>query len=122
MPRVIHFEIHADKPERAAKFYEKWFSWQIKKWEGPVDYWLVKTGEEDQPGIDGAIMHRVSKGTVYNTIDVPSVDEFVKKIVKAGGKIVQKKAIIPINQIMLQCRERHLALFDCKNATPTCIV
>ncbi|HEV2494165.1 MAG TPA: VOC family protein [Terriglobia bacterium] len=37
MPRVIHFEINADQPERAAKFYTAVFGWEIKKWEGPTD-------------------------------------------------------------------------------------
>jgi len=32
MPRVIHFEIVADNPERAMKFYEKVFGWEFNKW------------------------------------------------------------------------------------------
>jgi len=52
LSRVIHFEIHADIPERAVKFYEKVFGWQIQKW-GPIDSWLAKTGEEGEPGING---------------------------------------------------------------------
>ena len=47
MSRVVHFEIPADDPVRAAKFYEDVFGWKIEKWEGPFDYWLVTTGEED---------------------------------------------------------------------------
>ena len=30
MPRVIHFEIVADKPERAMKFYKEVFGWEFK--------------------------------------------------------------------------------------------
>ncbi|HPT75026.1 MAG TPA: VOC family protein, partial [Methanomassiliicoccaceae archaeon] len=55
MPRVIHFEIPAEDPERAVEFYKKVFGWKIDKWEGPIDYWLVMTGENDEPGINGAI-------------------------------------------------------------------
>jgi predicted enzyme related to lactoylglutathione lyase len=95
MPRVIHFEIHADNPDRAAKFYEKAFGWKTQKAPNVADYWLVATGEKNQPGIDGAIMKRVNKGTTRNTIDVPSVDEFIKKILKAGGKVTQQKVPIP---------------------------
>jgi predicted enzyme related to lactoylglutathione lyase len=91
MPRVIHFEVHADKPERAVKFYEDAFGWKVKKWEGPVDYWLVTTGEDKHPRINGAIMQRVNKGTVYNMIDVPSVDEFIKKIVKLTEKSYRRR-------------------------------
>ena len=60
MPRVIHFELPADEPERAARFYESVFGWEITKWQGPMDYWLVTTGEEGTPGIDGAISPRES--------------------------------------------------------------
>ena len=42
MPRVVHFEIMADDPDRAVKFFKKVFGWRINKWEGPVDYWLIK--------------------------------------------------------------------------------
>lgn len=79
MPRIIHFEINADDPERAVEFYKKVFGWNIQKWEGPVDYWLITTGKDDQPGINGAIKDRTNQCTIVNTIDVPSVDEFTKK-------------------------------------------
>jgi len=49
----IHLEILADDPKRAVKFYKKVFGWKIKKLEGPVDYWLVTTSEDNQPGING---------------------------------------------------------------------
>jgi predicted enzyme related to lactoylglutathione lyase len=95
VPRVIHFEINADNPEKATKFYEKVFGWKISKWKGPVDYWNVSTGEKDEPGIDGAIMKRMDKGTTFLFVNVPSIDEFLKKIVKAGGKNVTEKTAIP---------------------------
>jgi len=95
MGRVIHFEINADKPQRAVEFYEKVFGWKIVKWEGPVDYWLVTTGEKNQPGIDGAIMPRMEKGTTTIVIDVPSVDEFLEKITRAGGNALTEKTAIP---------------------------
>ena len=34
MNRVVHFEIQAEEPERAAKFYNKIFGWTIEKWPG----------------------------------------------------------------------------------------
>ena len=94
MSRVIHFEITADDPGRAVKFYEKVFGWKIDKW-GAMDYWLATTGPDNQPGINGAIMTRETQRTTVNTIDVSSVDEFAKKIVDAGGKVVTPKTAIP---------------------------
>lgn len=96
MPRVVHFEIHADDTDRASKFYSDVFDWKFQKWDGPEDYWLVQTGEQDQPGINGGMMKRRSpEGSVYNTIDVPDVDAFIKKIESAGGNIVVPKMAVP---------------------------
>ncbi|MCX6828136.1 MAG: VOC family protein [candidate division Zixibacteria bacterium] len=101
MPRVVHFEIHADNPERAAKFYTDSFGWKIQKWNGPVEYWMVMTGEPGKPGINGGLMRR--HGTVTGdsviafvcTLDVPSVDDYVKKVIAAGGTIVMPKSAVP---------------------------
>jgi predicted enzyme related to lactoylglutathione lyase len=57
LPRVVHFEINANKPEELAKFYEQVFNWKFEKWKGPMDYWLIMTGE-NEPGIDGGLSRR----------------------------------------------------------------
>ena len=96
MPRVVHFEIDAKKPDRVIKFYEKVFSWKIKKWEGPVEYYLITTGKESEPGIDGGLSRRTeSEPSTVNTIDVPSVDEFIKKVEASGGTIIRPKMAVP---------------------------
>ncbi|UCC76738.1 MAG: VOC family protein, partial [Anaerolineales bacterium] len=55
MGRVVHFEFNVPNPQRAAEFYQRVFGWKIEKWQGPLDYWLVMTGDEAEPGIDGGI-------------------------------------------------------------------
>src|SRR5262249_54248258 len=57
MPRPMHFEIHAEDLQRASRFYSSVFGWKIEKW-GQQDYWLIKTGEAGQPGIDGGLLPR----------------------------------------------------------------
>jgi predicted enzyme related to lactoylglutathione lyase len=91
----MHFEIHADNPERAVNFYASVFGWEIKKWDGPEDYWLITTGEEDEPGINGAIKPQAGNLTTVNSVTVSSVDEFLLKIAQAGGKTVQPKTAVP---------------------------
>jgi predicted enzyme related to lactoylglutathione lyase len=101
MPRVIHFEIVADNPERAMKFYKEVFGWEFNKWDGPQDYWLVKTGEDSQPGINGGLTPKTNQGSgntggrITNSIDVPSIDEFSNKISMEGGKVLSPKMLIP---------------------------
>ncbi len=75
MPRPVHFELPAADPERAARFYTDVFGWTIEKWEGPVEYWLVTTGEEDEPGINGGIMRpQGPEATTVNTVGVDDLD------------------------------------------------
>lgn len=94
MPRVIHFEIGADNPERAVKFYKDVFAWEFQKFP-PMEYWLATTGKAPEPGIDGAIMPRESKQAVINTIGVPSLAKALAAIKEAGGNVVQEKTTIP---------------------------
>jgi predicted enzyme related to lactoylglutathione lyase len=96
MPRVIHFEVSVDQPDRALKFYTDVFGWKIEKWEGPEDYWLVTTGPKEEMGIDGAFMRRDERGwRTVNTISVPSVDEAAEKVKQAGGKLLSERMTIP---------------------------
>lgn len=96
MPRVVHFEIPADDPQKIQKFFEDVFGWQFHKWDGPMTYWLIKTGEDSQPGINGGLMARMHPGQpMVNTLDVASVDESARKITEAGGTIVVPKMAVP---------------------------
>ena len=110
MPRVIHFEINADNPDRAVRFYSQVFGWKIEKWSGPVDYWLVYTGQG--AGIDGGLMERMSpSATTINTIDVPSVDEFLSKIENNGGEVVMPKRAVPGVGYMAYCKDTEGNIF-----------
>ena len=95
MGRVVHFELYAENPERAVKFYQEVFGWKIEKWAGPMDYWLVTTGEESEPGIDGGIGPLESGLRTNVTVDVASVDEVTEKVVAAGGKALGPKMAVP---------------------------
>jgi len=95
MPRPVHFELPADDPQRAAKFYQTVFGWTAQKWDGPMEYWMVKTGEDSDTGINGGIVPRQGSGGTVNTIDVPDVDRYAASITAAGGELVMPKTAIP---------------------------
>ena len=98
MQRVIHFEIYTHDPEAVCPFYQDVFGWKFKKFEGgPIEYWLVTTGDDKDPGINGGLARPrggQSPGTI-NTIAVPSLDQSIKKIEERGGKICVPKMKIP---------------------------
>jgi uncharacterized protein len=93
--RITHFEIPSDNPEKAMEFYKKVFQWQFVKF-GDDPYWLVMTGDQSQPGINGGLMKkRDPRQPVVNSISVNNIDETIKSIEEAGGKIVVPKIPIP---------------------------
>jgi predicted enzyme related to lactoylglutathione lyase len=118
MPRVVHFEITADDPERASDFYSQVFGWKIQKWDGPQDYWLAATGEGT--GIDGAIMRRDEHmPPVVNTIDVASVDVALAKIEASGGKVVAPKMPIPGIGYFAYCTDTEGNMFGVMENDPS---
>ncbi|MGZ8876317.1 MAG: VOC family protein, partial [Halobacteriota archaeon] len=120
MSRVVHFELPADDPKRAKAFYEKVFGWTITKWEGPTDYWLVATGPDGEPGINGAILPRVMPEQVTtNTISVVSVDDFTKKIVDAGGNVMMPKLAVPGQGYLAYCTDTEGNVFGVMEMDPT---
>ena len=112
MPRIIHFDIPADDPARAQRFYQETFGWTFEKWDGPMEYWMTKTGDEKQPGINGGLAKRMpGQIGVTNTIDVNSVDEFAKKIQSKGGKVIMPKMAIPQVGYFAQCMDTEGNIF-----------
>lgn len=98
--RVAHFEIHADDPERAVKFYTDVFGWKITKWEGgQMEYWMVETGpREEAGGINGGIIRRPCPATAGSglngfccTMVVDNYDEMAAKVLANGGKEAMPK-------------------------------
>lgn len=102
---VVHFEIPADDPERAAKFYRELFGWDITRWEGAaggIEYWMVQTvptgpdGMPVRPGINGGLMRRMFPGQApVNYVAVDDVDEFVRKAERLGAKVLMTKQPVP---------------------------
>lgn len=102
MDKVVHFEIPYDNKIRASKFYSEIFGWQLLDIP-EMDYTLVHAAKTDknnmvvEPGaINGGLFQRNdSAKQPMIVIGVKSIDETIKKIVAAGGKVVTPKVPIP---------------------------
>src|SRR5512136_1309674 len=96
MNRFTHFELATTDLEKTAAFYRSVFGWQIQKWEGPVDYWLVTSGDASTPGINGGLMQAGGEfGGTINTIGVEDIDTTLSKVKANGGTIISEKQPIP---------------------------
>jgi len=96
MNRFVHFDIYADVPDRAVKFYRSVFGWKAERYAGPMDYWLITTGPDTEPGINGGLGRRRDPSDhTTNTVDVTSLKETEAKITAAGGKVLEPRIAIP---------------------------
>jgi len=100
MDQLVHFEIAADNPKRAANFYTKVFGWKFKKW-GKMDYWTISTKKTKSGGMDGGLTKREGLfkkkggvGSYVNTIQVRDLEKTAKLVVKAGGKEANEGGLV----------------------------
>ena len=104
MSRIVHFEIHASDPQRAIAFYTNVFGWQFHQWEGTgEDYWLIMTGPDEEPGIDGGLARRRGDPPEDNAavncytcvVQVTDLDATLNKVTTEGGVIALPKSPVP---------------------------
>jgi predicted enzyme related to lactoylglutathione lyase len=104
MSRPMHFEIQASKPQALIDFYSALFGWSFNKWEGG-DYWLIHTGPDDQPGINGGLLPRrgpppenmAAVNAFVITVDVDKLDDKLAKVdsIGGGGVVCVPKMAVP---------------------------
>ena len=106
MNPVVHFEMPAEDKKRMSGFYTKAFGWKTNQL-GPEmgEYVLVTTTEVDEnmmpkkPGaINGGFFQKTDdKPSQYPSvvIQVDDIKESMKKVEKAGGKVLGEPMEIP---------------------------
>ena len=118
MARVVHFEILAERPERACAFYKQVFGWEIATWEGPQGYWLVTTGPDGTPGINGGVMARHFGQPVINTVQVESLEASLQAVEEAGGKLAHGPNDVPGIGRHAYCTDTEGTLFGIMQREP----
>ncbi|MEW6721853.1 MAG: VOC family protein [Candidatus Micrarchaeota archaeon] len=108
MGNIAYFEIPADDLERAKKFYQKVFGWDIQKYlmtGVPEDYHSVMTGkpqnvkgpnyEMSQLNSGGMMKRMFPNQPIMNYVQVDSVEKTMEMIKKNGGKEMGERMDIP---------------------------
>jgi predicted enzyme related to lactoylglutathione lyase len=82
-----------------------------------MEYWLVATGQEGKPGINGGMLRKPGPVSVTtNTIDVESVDAAIAAVAKAGGKQLMPKSPIPGVGYFAYCEDTEGNMFGVMQA------
>ncbi|MBY6050164.1 VOC family protein [Cytobacillus firmus] len=105
MGRLVHFEVHVDDMERAKKFYGGVFGWSFQDWSeyAGMPYYGAVTGNDEEPGINGALMQRQGQPPGDNqaingyscTIGVEDYDAAEGRILENGGTVALPKYALP---------------------------
>ena len=102
MDKVVHFEIPFDDKARAAKFYSGIFGWRLLDVPG-MDYTMAYAAETDKNNmvmdkgaINGGLFQRnASVKAPTLVIGVTSIDETIKQVLAACGRVITPKQPIP---------------------------
>lgn len=95
----IYFEIQADDPQRAIKFYVQVFGWKFSEVKGlPISYWKIETG-----GSRGGLLKRPAKtpppecGTnaFVCSLEVANFDATAQTIEQLGAIVALPKFAVP---------------------------
>jgi len=102
---VVHFEMPYEDAKRVAEFYKTAFGWNMKISGEDMGLYVIaettetENGRPKNPGvINGGFFQKTSdKPDQYPSvvIAVDNIDEAIKNIAKAGGKVIGKPMDIP---------------------------
>lgn len=98
MDKVVHFEIPVNNLDRAKKFYQSLFGWELTDIP-QMNYTMVTTVPTDdnrmpkeRGAINGGMFKRAKPGeSPVIVINVSSVEDYLKKVEKGGGKTVMPR-------------------------------
>jgi len=126
MSRIMHFEVHAENPARAIAFYTELLGWNFSKW-GDFDYWLITTGPDSEPGINGGLVTRKGPGggpdtpvIAYTcTAGVEDLDSKMAQAVALGGTVAHPKMPIPTIGWLGYVKDTEGNIFGMMQTDPT---
>ena len=95
MAKIVHFEIPVDDPQRAVAFYHDVLGWEVSRF-GEEPYWLVRAGEDEEPGANGALVGReeLHRSPVL-IAGVADIDDVLSRVQMRGGEVVHGNLPVP---------------------------
>jgi predicted enzyme related to lactoylglutathione lyase len=102
---IVWFEIPADNPKRAQKFYSALFGWKINPFPGMDGYWHIDTGGADASPDGGMMTRKHPRQPITSYISVPSVTRAMAKVKKLGGEVCVPKTAVPEMGYFSICRD-----------------
>ena len=117
MSRLSHIHIPVDDIDRAKKFYRAVFGWEVE--ETGSMYQMMRMEPKSAQGKSapqgatyGGLYKRQRSGESLSlVIEVPSLDETIRKVTTAGGKLVTPKERVGFYELLAEVRDTEGNLF-----------
>jgi uncharacterized protein len=109
--KPVYFDLTVKNAKEARQFFEEVFGWKFEKFPMPYEYYRIQAGPTNEPGIDGGIGEikdaplSGGKPLTQVTIGVPNIDEFIDRVKRNGGSIIEPKLVIPGIGLYATCAE-----------------
>ena len=99
--KPTYFDLSVSDVARARAFFEAVLGWQFERFPMPYEYYRIRAGAADEPGIDGGI-GAVADAPITGglpatqvTVPVPSLDDVISRVTGSGGTVVEPRMPIP---------------------------
>ncbi|HXX54523.1 MAG TPA: VOC family protein [Methanoregula sp.] len=119
MPTIVHFDVAAEDPERAKKFYAALFQWKFESYPA-MQYNIIATENLDgSPGVGGGLGKRMAPSQrITNYFGVASIDAAMKQVKTLGGTVVTGKMAVPSMGYLANCTDTEGNPFGLWEADP----
>jgi len=111
MSRISHIHIPVDDMDRAKEFYQEVFGWDVEETGSMYQMMRMDSkSEQDEPATQGAtyggLYKRQRSGEPLSlVIEVPSLDEAIRKVKAMGGKLVTPKERVGVYELLAEVRD-----------------
>jgi predicted enzyme related to lactoylglutathione lyase len=90
MPAIIHFEIPAQDTARAKSFWGGLFGYEFQSMDGPTEYHMFQTGENEGGGI---YPRQHGETGLISYFAVEDIEAARQKVEELGGKTEAKESV-----------------------------
>ena len=90
MSGIVHFEIPAQDTSRAKTFWGTLFGYEFQTYEGPIEYHMFQTGENEGGGIYPQQQGETGLISYFNVDDIEAARQKVQEL---GGTTEEKEPV-----------------------------
>jgi hypothetical protein len=106
MSTIVHFDVPAENPGRAMKFYSALFGWKFESYPEMPYHLITTTNLDGTPGVGGGLGKRMDPSQrIVNYFDVRSIEAAIRQVKTLGGSVLVEKMAVPQMGYLATCQD-----------------